>query len=108
MNTFAEIVRARVTDEHVGLRFGCQQWTWKEVVQEAAHRAASQVMCTIQPPCVTFAPDGSRVFPDSRADLGTRRRTGSDLTYRRLDETDLIRLNDEFAEHGRTMLLAAV
>lgn len=41
MSTFAEIVRARATDEHVGLRFGDQQWTWKEVVQEAADRAAS-------------------------------------------------------------------
>ncbi len=191
MSTFAEIVRARVTDGHVGIRFGDQQRVWKEAVREAAHRAASlpvasaggrslhlglentsdsifctcaatlfsaaigginptrrevelvrenssdgpvepilenhpdvavapghavpdpctwdQGMCTIQlPPCVTFTRDGSRVFSDSRADLGTRWRTGSDLTYRLRGETELIQLNDEFAEHGRTMLFAAV
>lgn len=40
MDTFAEIVRSRAGDEHVGLRFGDEQWTWAEVVRQAASRAA--------------------------------------------------------------------
>lgn len=41
MDTFAQIVRSRAGDGHLGLRFGDQEWTWAEVVQEAADRAAA-------------------------------------------------------------------
>lgn len=41
MNTFAQIVRSRADDEHIGLRFGDRQWTWAELVQEAADRSAA-------------------------------------------------------------------
>ncbi|MGY1814505.1 AMP-binding protein [Blastococcus sp. SYSU D00820] len=40
MPTFAEILRARVGDQHVGLRFEENSWTWDEVVRESAVRAA--------------------------------------------------------------------
>lgn len=40
METFAEIIRARADDDKVGLRFEDQSWTWREVVQEGADRAA--------------------------------------------------------------------
>ncbi|WP_027944630.1 AMP-binding protein [Amycolatopsis taiwanensis] len=40
MDTFAEIVRARATDDHIGVRFGDEQWRWSEVVAEAAARAS--------------------------------------------------------------------
>jgi fatty-acyl-CoA synthase len=40
VGVFAEIVRSRADDEHVGLRFGDEQWTWAQVVQEGADRAA--------------------------------------------------------------------
>jgi fatty-acyl-CoA synthase len=38
--TVAELVRARADDTHVGLRFEDESWTWAEVVQECAARAA--------------------------------------------------------------------
>ncbi|MQW74339.1 AMP-binding protein [Nocardioides sp. dk4132] len=41
MQTFAEIVRSRVGDDAVGLRFEDRQWTWDEVVAESATRAAA-------------------------------------------------------------------
>jgi fatty-acyl-CoA synthase len=41
VRTFAEIVRSRAQDEKIGLRFGDRQWTWAEVVQEGADRAAA-------------------------------------------------------------------
>jgi fatty-acyl-CoA synthase len=41
VSTFAEIVRSRADDRRIGLRFGDEQWTWAEVVQEAADRAAA-------------------------------------------------------------------
>ena len=40
MGTFAEIVRSRADDDVVGLRFEDRAWTWAEVVQESADRAA--------------------------------------------------------------------
>ena len=41
MQTFAEIVRSRIGDDAVGLRFEDRQWTWAEVVEESATRAAA-------------------------------------------------------------------
>lgn len=41
MTTFAEVVRARAGDDHVGLRFGDESWRWSEVVQESCDRAAA-------------------------------------------------------------------
>ena len=38
--TVAAMVRARADDDNVGLVFGEQSWTWREVVAEAATRAA--------------------------------------------------------------------
>jgi fatty-acyl-CoA synthase len=38
--TMAELVRARAGDEHTGLRFEDETWSWSEVVQECATRAA--------------------------------------------------------------------
>lgn len=38
--TIADLVVARAHDEHIGLRFEDQQWTWAEVVHECAVRAA--------------------------------------------------------------------
>lgn len=40
MTTFAEILRTRADDTHPGLRFDEQTWTWAQVVQECADRAA--------------------------------------------------------------------
>lgn len=40
MRTYAEVVRSRAQDEHVGLRFEGRSWTWAEVVAEASARAA--------------------------------------------------------------------
>ena len=40
MSTFAEIVRSRAGDQHTGLRSGDRSWTWAQVVQESADRAA--------------------------------------------------------------------
>ncbi len=39
-STVAAMVRARADDDNVGLVFGEQSWTWREVVAEAAMRAA--------------------------------------------------------------------
>jgi fatty-acyl-CoA synthase len=39
-STVAAMVRARADDDNVGLVFGEQSWTWREVVAEAAVRAA--------------------------------------------------------------------
>ena len=41
-STVAAMVRARADDDNVGLLFGEQSWTWREVVAEAAVRAAWQ------------------------------------------------------------------
>lgn len=41
METFAEVVRDRATDDKVGLRFEDRSWTWREVVHESAVRAAA-------------------------------------------------------------------
>ncbi|KHJ74354.1 AMP-binding protein [Rhodococcus sp. Chr-9] len=49
MDTFAEVVRARHGDPKVGLRFEDQQWTWGEVVQESADRAAA-IVATVPAP----------------------------------------------------------
>jgi fatty-acyl-CoA synthase len=38
--TVAALVRARADDDNVGLVHGAQSWTWREVVAEAATRAA--------------------------------------------------------------------
>ena len=40
METIAELVRARAGDTNVGLRFEESSWTWAEVVEAAAQRAA--------------------------------------------------------------------
>ena len=39
-DTFADILRSRTADPKRGLVFGDQEWTWAELVQEAADRAA--------------------------------------------------------------------
>ncbi len=49
METFAEIVRARVGDDKTGLRFEDWSWTWAEVVQESADRAAALEALVPQP-----------------------------------------------------------
>ncbi|WP_418345357.1 AMP-binding protein [Rhodococcus pyridinivorans] len=49
MDTFAEVVRARHGDPKVGLLFEDQQWTWGEVVQESADRAAA-IVATVPAP----------------------------------------------------------
>ena len=38
--TIAELVAARAEDDNVALIFGVEKWTWREVVREAARRAA--------------------------------------------------------------------
>ena len=38
--TVAAMIRARADDDNVGLVSGEQSWTWREVVAEAATRAA--------------------------------------------------------------------
>jgi fatty-acyl-CoA synthase len=47
METFAEVVRRRVGDDHEGLRFEGRSWTWDEVVQEACVRAS--LLRTVEP-----------------------------------------------------------
>ncbi|UYP19457.1 AMP-binding protein [Rhodococcus sp. Z13] len=49
MDTFAEVVRARHGDPKAGLRFDDRQWTWGEVVQESADRAAA-IVATVPAP----------------------------------------------------------
>jgi fatty-acyl-CoA synthase len=39
-HTFGELVAARSEDDHVGLRFGDDSWTWRELVAEARRRCA--------------------------------------------------------------------
>jgi fatty-acyl-CoA synthase len=39
-STVAELIARRAGDHHVGLRFEDESWTWAEVVQESAARAA--------------------------------------------------------------------
>ncbi len=39
--TFAEVVRSRAGDPHVGLRFEGREWSWADVVREAETRAAT-------------------------------------------------------------------
>ena len=41
LTTFAEVVRARAGDGKARVVFGDEQWTWAEVVQEGADRAAA-------------------------------------------------------------------
>jgi fatty-acyl-CoA synthase len=43
LDTFAEVVRSRRGDDKVGLRFEDRRWSWDEVVQESADRAAALV-----------------------------------------------------------------
>lgn len=38
--TFADVVRARAGDPHVGLRFEGREWSWAEIVREAEARSA--------------------------------------------------------------------
>ncbi len=40
MTTVAELVLARQADDHIGLRFEDQSWTWRQVVAAARDRAA--------------------------------------------------------------------
>lgn len=40
METFAEVVRTRMEDDHEGLRFEGRSWTWNEVIRESAARAS--------------------------------------------------------------------
>lgn len=40
MATYADLLLARAEDDHLGLVFEDQRWTWQEVVQESADRAA--------------------------------------------------------------------
>lgn len=40
MNTFADIIRSRAEDDRTGLLYEDLVWTWREVVQESANRAA--------------------------------------------------------------------
>jgi len=47
--TFAEIVRSRRDDTLTGLRFEDREWSWQEVVQEAADRAAA-LLAAVAPP----------------------------------------------------------
>ncbi|WP_372481609.1 AMP-binding protein [Rhodococcus zopfii] len=49
VQTFAEVVRARKGDDKVGVRFEDQQWTWDEVVQHSADRAAALVAAVPAP-----------------------------------------------------------
>lgn len=39
--TFAELLRSRAGDDHVGLRFGAGAWSWSDVVRESAARAVA-------------------------------------------------------------------
>lgn len=52
--TVAELVRARADDDNVGLLFRDRSWTWREVVTEAASRAAwlRDVLDPARPPHV--------------------------------------------------------
>lgn len=50
MATFAEIVRSRAGDHGTGLRFEDWSWTWAEVVQESADRAAALESLVPRPP----------------------------------------------------------
>ncbi|GAB2888060.1 AMP-binding protein [Nocardioides pacificus] len=49
METFADIVRSRAGDDAVGLVFEDRAWTWGEVVQESADRAAALVAAVPRP-----------------------------------------------------------
>ena len=49
VQTFAEVVRARKGDDKVGVRFEDRQWTWDEVVQQSADRAAALVAAVPAP-----------------------------------------------------------
>lgn len=52
--TVAELVRARADDDNVGLLYGDRSWTWREVVSEAAARAAwlAETLDPARPPHV--------------------------------------------------------
>lgn len=52
--TVAELVRARADDDNVGLLYRDRTWTWREVVAEAAERAAwlADVLDPARPPHV--------------------------------------------------------
>ena len=39
--TVAELVRRRADDDNIGLVYGTQSWSWREVVAEAAARLGS-------------------------------------------------------------------
>ena len=47
METFAEVVRRRVGDDHEGLRFEGRSWTWNQVLQESSARAS--LLRTVEP-----------------------------------------------------------
>ncbi|MET7896510.1 AMP-binding protein [Streptomyces mirabilis] len=47
-DTFAELIRSRAGDNKRGLLFADQEWTWAEIVQEAADRSA--YLASLQPP----------------------------------------------------------
>ncbi len=49
MDTFAEVVRSRKGDDKIGLRFEDRQWTWDEVTQESADRAAALTATVPEP-----------------------------------------------------------
>ncbi|MCK0089162.1 AMP-binding protein [Rhodococcus sp. HNM0563] len=49
MDTFAEVVRSRKGDEKIGLRFEDRQWTWDQVIQESADRAAALTAAVGEP-----------------------------------------------------------
>ncbi|CAM3346248.1 AMP-binding protein [Nocardioides dubius] len=49
MRTFAEIVRSRAGDDKTGLRFEESSWTWAEVIEESAARAALLAELVPQP-----------------------------------------------------------
>lgn len=47
METFAEVIRGRIGDDHEGLRFEGRSWTWDEIVRESGVRAS--VLRTLEP-----------------------------------------------------------
>lgn len=49
METFAAIVRERAGDDAPGLFYGDETWTWRQIVQESADRAAA-LTAAVDPP----------------------------------------------------------
>ena len=48
--TVAELVARRADDDHLGLRFEDDEWTWREVVSESASRAIALRALGLDPP----------------------------------------------------------